>query len=334
MMLLGSTLKTASIESAQGIYETPPLRVVRLLFELWPTKRLYLPVELRSNVLRGAFGTVFQRTVCQPDCPGASLCPRRETCAYAMLFEPKWRVASQDFGAADAPRAFLFRSTRDLDPNFGPNRPLRFELRLFGQAVDVFPFFINTFQTLARCGLDGVPFRLASVQTLDWQGESRAALVTAGKVTGARPFLLRLDEIESPLLPQGPLRIDFLTPTWLRYEKQDQPVPTLPALVCRLRDRLSFLSLLYEEQEWIADYAAIAALAAQARILGHSGQWLEIDRDSSRTGQTTPLDGFLGWVVYDNVHPALWRLLAMGQEVHAGRHAVWGNGAYRLVGKR
>ena len=35
-----------------------------------------------------------------------------------------------------------------------------------------------------------------------------------------------------------------------------------------------------------------------------------------------PLAGFLGTILYDKVHPALWRLLNIGQELHVGRHTV------------
>jgi hypothetical protein len=41
--------------------------------------------------------------------------------------------------------------------------------------------------------------------------------------------------------------------------------------------------------------------------------------------------GFLGTIVYEKVHPALIRLLIIGQEIHVGRYTVWGNGAYRLI---
>ena len=51
------------VELAGALYTPPPLRVARLLFELEPQTHLYLPLEIRGNVLRGAFGTIFQRVV-------------------------------------------------------------------------------------------------------------------------------------------------------------------------------------------------------------------------------------------------------------------------------
>jgi hypothetical protein len=248
-----------------------------------------------------------------------------------MLFEPQWRVQSANFGASDAPRGFLFRPTQHPDPDFSPDQPLHFELRLFGQAIEVFPFFIHAFQSFVRQGLHGTPVHLASVQTLDWSGASRGELVSEDKVTRAKPLVLNLGDLHPPRLPEGPLRIDFLTPTWLRHDRKDQRIPTLEALVCRLRDRLSFLSLLYEGQEWQADYGAIGRLAAEAETVFCHGKWQQSPRRSSRTGQVMPLAGFLGTIAYEKVHPALWRLLVIGQEIHVGRYTVWGNGAYSLV---
>lgn len=314
-----------------SFYTTPPLRVARLLFELRPAARLHLPVEIRGNVLRGAFGTVFKRAVCQPGCPGAATCPNRDSCPYAMLFEPQWGVQSPENKDRDAPRGFLFRPTQDPDHDFGPDQPLHFELRLFGHAIEMAPFFINAFHSFARQGLHGTPVHLSSIQTLDWTDSPRGELVSEGRVTRITPLILRLGDLRPPRPPEGTVRIDYLTPTWLHHDHKDQRIPTLEALVCRLRDRLSDLSQLYEGREWQADYGAMGRLAAEAEIVRCHGEWHKGQRRSSRTGQVMPLAGFLGTIVYEKVHPALIRLLVIGQEIHVGRYTVWGNGAYRLI---
>jgi hypothetical protein len=309
----------------------PAFCVARLQFELEPRRPLHLPLPERGNVLRGAFGTVFQRAVCAPDCPGTEHCIKRESCAYAMLFEPKWRFADGNRGADDAPRGFLFRPTQDPDPGFGPGQSLHFELRLFGMAIEVYPFFLNTFQSLALQGLHGVPARLVSVRSLDWAGNVCTELMKDGKVLGGRPAALRLDDIPMPPAPAGEFCVQYITPTWLRYEKQDEQVPTLPALLCRVRDRLSFLAQLYGGQIWDADFGLIGELAREGRTLAARGAWTAKRRRSSRTGQVMPLAGFVGEVIYDALRPELWPLLVLGQEIHVGRHAVWGDGGYQVL---
>ena len=191
--------------------------------------------------------------------------------------------------------------------------------------------FIQTFLSLAQQGLNGKPVHLQSVHTLDWSDAPRGALVSDGQLTRVQPFILSFADYRFPPNPHTPIRIDFLTPTCLRHDDQDQRIPTFHALICRLRDRLSSLSKLYESQPWQADFGAIDKLAAEAEILFCHGGWQHGSRRSSKTGQTMPLAGFLGTVVYEKVHPALWRLLNFGQEVHVGSQTVWGSGAYRVV---
>jgi hypothetical protein len=313
------------------LFEAPKLRMVRLRFELAPESPLHLPLEERGNVLRGAFGTVFRQTVCTPDCSGAVKCPRRETCAYAMLFEPGWRAGAARFGVGDAPRPFVFRPPLDPNPHFGRERPLFFELRLFGQAIEVAQFFIHAFQALALVGFQGRRVHLASVYSLDWDDTLDKALVLDGATTRNLPLILGFEELCGKRCLVGPLRIDFLTPTWLRHAGADQRVPSPEALIYRIRDRLSFLSLIYEGREWQADYGSIGKLARQIHLSYAEGGWAELSRRSTRTGQVMPMSGFVGTAIYENLPPALWPLLVVGQEIHVGRFAVWGNGAYSLV---
>jgi hypothetical protein len=107
-----------------------------------------------------------------------------------MLFEPGWRKEGSNFGAGDAPRAFLFRPTQHPDPSFGPNQSLHFELRLFGQAIEVAQFFIHAFQSMMRQGLQGIRVHLYSVHTLDWKSASQGELVSDGKLTRSSPHTL------------------------------------------------------------------------------------------------------------------------------------------------
>jgi hypothetical protein len=121
-----------------------------------------------------------------------------------------------------------------------------------------------------------------------------------------------------------------MTPTLLKDRRAQLRVPTLPALVRRLRDRISLLCLIWEGREWQAEYGAIGDLAESAVTGGYEGAWNVHERHSTRTRRTMPIEGFRGFVTYDSIHPDLWPLLRIGQEIHVGQHVVWGNGQYRL----
>ena len=323
--------RSVNPSTEQPLFSIPPLRIARLLFELRPTGPLHLPLEQRGNVLRGAFGRVFQRAVCDPDCPGARSCTRRDSCAYARLFEPRWEEGAQ-FGAEDAPRPFVFRPSLNSDPDFGPHRPLLFELRLFGEAISAAEHFVHAFQLLADTGLADRSVHLESVDMIDWMGQPHVSLVREVHTAHVpAPLVLSLEQpCAAPVLTASTVAVDFATPTWLRENGRDLRVPTFTGLVQRVRDRTSTLCQIYGKCEWQADFRAISNAAARATTVDWEGGWAQHHRTSTRTGQRMPMAGFRGTVVFSGVDQRLWPLLLIGQEIHVGRHTAWGHGWYRV----
>ncbi len=312
------------------IYAPPPLRMARLRFELRPRTTFRLAPERRGEVLYGAFGTILQRIACDPACPGPDTCTRRQECAFAQIFEPS-SPAGDRFGAREARKGFLFRPPLDADPEYGPRRPLIFELRLFGQAIHTSAIFIDAFRRLETSGLADRGVDLVSVLSLDWKGTSARILFEEGRPTGAELQILAFASLMQQPPPAKRLRITFDTPMYLKDRGTVQRQPALPALIRRLRDRISMLSLIWEGKEWEADYRAIGELAEDAVMTVESGGWNVHARHSTRTHRNMPVEGFRGTVSYDRVHPELLPLLRIGQEIHVGQHVVWGNGRYSIT---
>jgi CRISPR-associated endoribonuclease Cas6 len=291
-----------------------------------------MSIAERGNALRGGFGLAFRDLVCDPACSGASHCLCREDCPYACLFEPVWPEAASRLGTLDLPRPFVFRPPLKGDPEFGPAQPMLFELRLFGQAIHSYEFFIRAFQNLSVRGLGQarIPFDLMSVASVDWSEGVSALIQRDGHLTGASPVLLDFRACASQEDRSGRITIEFATPTLVKENGVELRVPTLPAMVKRLRDRISHLCLAYERIQWEVDYGGIGELASCSSIAAVKGEWEDRSRVSSRTGQRTPLSGFCGYVTYKDFDPRITPLLLIGQEIHLGRHAAWGNGWFRL----
>jgi hypothetical protein len=279
-------------------------------------------------VLYGAFGTVLQRTVCDPSCSGAASCTRRETCVYAQLFEPS--APDLRFGSKDGRKAFLFRPPLDVASEFGPLRPLHFELRLFGNAIDAAGLFINSFRQLATTGLANRATILVSVLSLDWTGTSARILYEDGHTTDALPIILSLEPLMAERVVRDRVQVTFDTPTCLKEAGVLQRQPSLSALIRRLRDRISLLSLMWEGKEWNAEYRAIGEIAEVSTMHMENGGWGVHNRHSTRTRRDMPVEGFRGTISYEHVDPVLMPLLWIGQEIHVGQHVVWGNGRYRI----
>jgi hypothetical protein len=286
-------------------------------------------LEERGNVLRGSLGTNLRRAVCDPACNDTKSCRRREECPLARLFEPRSR-AGAPFGAADAPRPFLFRPPLDPHPDFSPTRPLIFELRLFGSAIAEAVHFVLPLFELTKSGLAGRPIASMSVCSLDWLGRTQRVLVDNGRVMDAEPLALDFDWCLS--VPSGGprARVEFRTPTRLTARGAEPSAPRLSTLVRRVRDRLSFLSLVWADRPWNADYGLLGHLADRARTVSHDGLQVTHSRRSTKTGQTMEISGFRGTVTCDGIDPALWPLLHIGEEIHVGRFTEWGLGLYRI----
>jgi len=311
------------------LYTVPPLHMARLRFEIRPQTSLDLPPWRGGEVLYGAFGTILRRTACDTHCAGADSCPRRAACLYAGLFEPQVPIG-RHFGETGARKAFLFRTPRDGDSEFTPLRPLFFELRLFGAAIESWKIFVDVFRQLATTGLADRAVELVSVLSLDWEGTSARILFENWRMTTAEPLKLDFHSLFDGAVLGSRARIEFLTPTLLKDRRTQSRIPTLAALIRRLRDRVSLLSLLWEGNEWQAEYRAIGDLAEKGVMEKFDGGWSAHDRHSTRTRCDMPVEGFRGSVFYESVDPQLWPLLRIGQEIHVGQHAVWGNGQYRL----
>jgi len=311
-------------------YDTPPLRIARFRFEMRPASPMRLPASRCGEVLYGAFGTVLRRIACDPKCDGAPSCVRRTECPYAALFEPAIPAAPRS-AESGACKAFLFRPLNDGD-EITPARPLRFELRLFGTAIESWGVFVDVFRRLSTTGLADRAVDLVSVLSLDWSGTSARILFDDGAMTAAEPIVLGFDRFFETAPAGDRVRIDFLTPTLIKDRRTLLRVPTLGGVIRRLRDRISTLSTSWESREWNADYRAIGECAESAVVRRSEGEWSVHERHSTRTRREMPVEGFRGTVFYDAVDERLWPLLRIGEEIHAGQHTVWGNGRYRLSG--
>src|ERR1051326_7967045 len=95
-------------EIPPSTFEFYPLR-----FQIRAHDAIHFPAGKPGNMLRGAFGAVFKRIACIPECRDARSCELRAQCAYARLFEPA-ALRPGPSGFSDSPRPFVFRA-RHLD---------------------------------------------------------------------------------------------------------------------------------------------------------------------------------------------------------------------------
>jgi hypothetical protein len=314
----------------ESLYSIPPLRMARVQIELQPEGIVSIGMEQRGNVLRGAFGDCFRRLICDPACSGYEDCPRKGSCPHELLFAPKCPPGAPK-RLKTPPRAYLFRPPLEHGSCFTASRPLRFEVRLFGEAISTAPLFLRAFQLLARNGIAERRMHLVSAYSLDWNEKPYAELVRAGQLTKEQPLALEFASFFREESGPDEATIEYLSPTLLNKKGEDPKLPAFSALVCRLSDRIDWLCQLYEGQKWQAQFSAIECAATGTTKIKRSGGWEEITRSSTRTDEEMPLGGFRGSFTYKGIDLRLWPLLRIGEEIHVGGKVVWGHGRYRIL---
>jgi hypothetical protein len=101
-------------------------------------------------------------------------------------------------------------------------------------------------------------------------------------------------------------------------------------LAARVRDRVSALCNLYGSGEPGLDFRGLAERARAVRTVSGELTSVRAQRTSSRTGQTHPLSGFTGSVIYEGELSEFVPLLRAACFTGVGRQTVWGHGEIAL----
>ena len=288
---------------------------------------VYFPPHRSGDIIRGAFGTIFRRLACVPECKDARTCPVRGTCAYARIFEPS-AVEAHPSGLADFPRPFVFRAAHLDGQTIRPGEIFHFDLHVFDLKQPALPYFVLSFQQLAHEGLGPRRGRaeLLSVHQLDARRQPVAEVFDGRNCSpggGLPPVELSLEPQPAPV---SRVRVSFLTPTELKEGGAVTPRPEFGVLFARIRDRLSTLRALYGPGPLEIDFRAMGERARAVRITRSELHRVETKRRSGRSGHYHPFGGFTGRVDYEGELSEFLPYLEAAQWTGVGRHTVWGKG--------
>jgi hypothetical protein len=141
------------------------------------------------------------------------------------------------------------------------------------------------------------------------------------------------------------LKLKFLTPLLLKsgsgLDDQGHRVaaqeirdhPPFGVIIRRLRDRLSSLCIFFGDQWNCPNFAALGTMADTVELIDSKTTWLTRNRQSTRTGQSHEISGLIGHSTYEFPDQATFDVLApllkIGELIHVGKNAPWGNGAIR-----
>lgn len=264
------------------------------------------------------------------------------TCPYKTIFEPSAPPDAERLSKnQDIPRPFVFRAPQTKETRFEHGERFEFGLVLIGCAFDFLPHFVLSFRELADqgLGLNRAKCILECVENvgLSSNGTGRARPVynaAAQLFCNTRP--VSVGRWISKRLSQFPsagqrVTIRFLTPTLLRAEGEIIRRPEFHHIFKRLRDRINALCAFFGDGPLDVDFRGLGERAERVRAVSSQIEWVERFRTSSKTHQRHELSGFVGGATYEGnlMEFLLWLLL--GELVHVGKHAAWGNGWYRIL---
>ncbi len=308
-------------------------RFYPLRFEFVALAPLYFPPGKASNVLRGALGIIFRSIACTPECRrdnNSKRCGLRHICPYAKVFEPI--ADGGPSGLADPPRPFVFRARHLNGRSVARGEAFHFDLNLFSLDPETIDYFVLTFAALAREGLGPTRGKAELRRVLriaaGWLPEVTLFSPDHGlAASGIEPVSLSL---QTSGVRTTTIRVEFVTPMELKQDQRIVERPDFPILFARVRDRIANLRAIYGSSPLELDFQDIGARAGSVRMVECLMRREEVDRRSSRTGQSHSIGGFVGVAEYEGDLAEFLPWLEVARYTGVGRQAVWGKGEIRL----
>ena len=286
-----------------------------------------------ANILRGAFGTIFRRIACVPDCESARTCELRVSCPYASMFEPS-AMGRGPSGLADWPRPFVFRASHLDGSTVAGGAGFSFDLNLFDMRNPAIAYLVLAFAQLAREGVGPKRGRadLVSVWRLNETGEAAARIFDGTTLLQEGAEAMQLD-LQPEAAPVDRVRVRFVTPTELKAGQQVVDRPEFAVLASRVRDRVSTLRSLYDDGALPIDFREFGERASRVRLTHCDLRRVDATRQSSRTGQVHSIGGFVGEAEYEGELAEFMPYLRVAKWTGVGRQTVWGRGVGGYVSR-
>lgn len=219
---------------------------------------------------------------------------------YRHIFEPQPAGPS---GFKNPPRPFAFRAAHLDWRKVAAGELFAFGLNVFDTRMGSLLAIRDAFQAMRQAELED--FQVPEIRTIQLEAGEQAT---------------------------SELRIDFVTPLELKVGGEVASRLLFGDLFARIRDRISLLRAFYGPGPLEIDFKA---MASRAKLVQETGGRIitanEVQRRSSRTGQTHNLGGLTGWAAYAGELAAFVPYLRVAEWTGVGRQCVWGKGQIRIT---
>ena len=299
-------------------------------FTLTPSQTINLHHSHQGISIRGAFGTAFKKLCCCNFANRCNDCPQQGDCPYALVFEPTIPPQAKRLRLNNnIPRPFVIKPPRRHSHSYSPGEKLQFELVITGNIKRYLSYFIISFASLAEEGMGSSrsKFSLNRVSALS-DSQEQTIYEKGEEMLHDRYPTIDFQQISKLAQKINPHRvtIHFRTPTILKVNGQIVRRPEFHHLIKRLRDRINALAHFYCDDLLAVDYKQLGEEAESVKRVGENFHWTPINRYSSKRRIWHELSGFTGHGVYEGELRPYLPLLVLGQYLHVGKGAAFGNG--------
>jgi hypothetical protein len=262
----------------------------------------------------------------------------------------------------DIPRPFVIKPPLETKETYLPGERLSFDVVLVGKIREYLPYFIVTFKELLQAGLgrDRSSVELVGVDHVGADGASVPVYTRENNLVRPPASAISWTDLcvsqngssngaDILRLPSGQARVGpynsdngaglvtritlrFLTPTLLRADGVLSRQPSFGPLAKRLRDRINALSYFYCGAGLDIDFKGFGEAADKIVTTADSTRWVESARYSHRREVSHDLSGFVGEVTFEGELGTFLPYLKLGEYLHVGKNAVFGNGWYEIIG--
>ncbi len=305
---------------------------------LTPDNIIQMPAFNKGNILRGAFGSSLKRLVCINKISKCNDCSVKEKCAYSLVFNPT--DISHAKRLRNSPRGYVLKPPLEKETVYSTEKPFSFEIILIGDRINYLPYVIVTLIELGKfgIGLNRGKFTLKDLSVLkDKISESLydSATNTVKNIQKTIAGSEILQEVAK--INKHTITLQFFTATRIKYNPTGEKgksevvkVPEFHHIIRRLRDRINALSVAYCGGPIDVDFKGIAERAMTVKTRDVNLKWLDIKRKSRTQPFYHDQSGFVGKISYEGDLREFLPLLLVGEYVHVGEDAVFGNGWYRI----
>lgn len=296
---------------------------------------LVLP-DFKGSTLRGGLGHALRRVVCVQRGAECDQCIMGNHCAYSYIFETSPR-GNADFYSkfSDVPRPFVIEPPESERNEYSPDDKVRFNLILFGRALQYLPHLIVAVVELGKMGLGRGrrPFTLELVEVVDPFDSSENTVYTSEteSISEQYPVVSGSDILDYVVGLRGrQLVISFQTMTRLKHQGSLTDEPSFEIIIRALLRRLTAIMAFHCGYELQWDFASLIERARTVELLREDVNWRDWTRYSSRQRERMKLGGIIGNAVYCGPFQEFLPLLKFGEIIHIGKNAVFGLGKYQV----